>query len=385
MNKHENWPTDEEIDTLCSPGRSERWRGDGRQYDRDTVRLVLQSQPPMMKVADVHEVTRGLEALLFPENPNKPRYLADVMKAAEERLRALAARPTQPNERSAIGKPRWPAPDLLERVKSSIRNDLGLIATEHQALMVIDALSRDGASLEARDAEASLACARSTDKAAFMDGARWMAAIKSHWPVAAPAPTLPAEESLVCLSEGLTKDLLNHCPYALRSNPDGGPENLAESLDMTFRRMEQILEGREYGTPGGVDVTLPLRQRLFGRTDRRKLAEVVAEAVRQLDASGRGTSTADVIRDAAEVLSAIPSFLVALESAENKEPLQPGNLRKLVRAARAYRAPVEAWMYLHDGMVYGPDNLPTVVPACKRWPKESVTEPWTEVPLIAGG
>jgi hypothetical protein len=33
--------TDEQIDTICAPGRASRWKCDGRQYDRDTVRLVL--------------------------------------------------------------------------------------------------------------------------------------------------------------------------------------------------------------------------------------------------------------------------------------------------------------------------------------------------------
>ena len=32
--------TDEQIDLMCSPGRAQRWRGDGRQYDRDTARLI---------------------------------------------------------------------------------------------------------------------------------------------------------------------------------------------------------------------------------------------------------------------------------------------------------------------------------------------------------
>ncbi len=33
--------TDEQIDAICAPGRAARWKCDGRQYDRDTVRLVL--------------------------------------------------------------------------------------------------------------------------------------------------------------------------------------------------------------------------------------------------------------------------------------------------------------------------------------------------------
>lgn len=33
-------PTDEQIDVICAPGRAKRWTGDGRQYDRETVRLV---------------------------------------------------------------------------------------------------------------------------------------------------------------------------------------------------------------------------------------------------------------------------------------------------------------------------------------------------------
>ena len=32
--------TDEQIDAVCAPGRAERWKGDGRQYDRDTARLI---------------------------------------------------------------------------------------------------------------------------------------------------------------------------------------------------------------------------------------------------------------------------------------------------------------------------------------------------------
>lgn len=34
-------PTEEWIDAICEPGRNRRWKGDGRQYDRDTVRRVL--------------------------------------------------------------------------------------------------------------------------------------------------------------------------------------------------------------------------------------------------------------------------------------------------------------------------------------------------------
>lgn len=33
--------TDEWIDAVCSPGREKRWHGDGRQYDRDTARLIV--------------------------------------------------------------------------------------------------------------------------------------------------------------------------------------------------------------------------------------------------------------------------------------------------------------------------------------------------------
>jgi hypothetical protein len=33
---------DEHIDAICQPGRAARWKGDGRQYDRDTVKLVLE-------------------------------------------------------------------------------------------------------------------------------------------------------------------------------------------------------------------------------------------------------------------------------------------------------------------------------------------------------
>lgn len=32
--------TDEQIDLICSPGRAKRWNNDGRQYDRDTARLI---------------------------------------------------------------------------------------------------------------------------------------------------------------------------------------------------------------------------------------------------------------------------------------------------------------------------------------------------------
>lgn len=32
--------TDEQIDALCKPGRASRWNGDGRQYDRDTARII---------------------------------------------------------------------------------------------------------------------------------------------------------------------------------------------------------------------------------------------------------------------------------------------------------------------------------------------------------
>ena len=33
--------SDAEIDAICAPDRDKRWKGDGRQYDRDTVRLAL--------------------------------------------------------------------------------------------------------------------------------------------------------------------------------------------------------------------------------------------------------------------------------------------------------------------------------------------------------
>jgi len=32
--------TDSQIDSICAPGRPARWHGDGRQYDRDTARLI---------------------------------------------------------------------------------------------------------------------------------------------------------------------------------------------------------------------------------------------------------------------------------------------------------------------------------------------------------
>jgi hypothetical protein len=35
--------TDPQIDDICGPGRALRWKHDGRQYDRDTVRLVLRT------------------------------------------------------------------------------------------------------------------------------------------------------------------------------------------------------------------------------------------------------------------------------------------------------------------------------------------------------
>jgi hypothetical protein len=33
--------TDEWIDSVCAPNRAKRWHGDGRQYDRDTARLLF--------------------------------------------------------------------------------------------------------------------------------------------------------------------------------------------------------------------------------------------------------------------------------------------------------------------------------------------------------
>lgn len=33
--------TDEWIDRVCAPGRAKRWHDDGRQYDRDTARLII--------------------------------------------------------------------------------------------------------------------------------------------------------------------------------------------------------------------------------------------------------------------------------------------------------------------------------------------------------
>lgn len=36
-----HYMTVEQIDEICAAGRATRWQGDGRQYDRDTARLVL--------------------------------------------------------------------------------------------------------------------------------------------------------------------------------------------------------------------------------------------------------------------------------------------------------------------------------------------------------
>jgi hypothetical protein len=41
--------TDQSIDQICQPGRKDRWKDDGRQYDRDTVRLVIAAIAPKEK------------------------------------------------------------------------------------------------------------------------------------------------------------------------------------------------------------------------------------------------------------------------------------------------------------------------------------------------
>src|SRR5574343_898896 len=46
--------TDQEIDALLAPGREQRWRGDGRQYDRDTARLVLEHVNAQLTEAKDH-------------------------------------------------------------------------------------------------------------------------------------------------------------------------------------------------------------------------------------------------------------------------------------------------------------------------------------------
>lgn len=43
--------SDKDIDALCAPGRASRWNGDGRQYDRDTVRLALDHFAPTSLLA----------------------------------------------------------------------------------------------------------------------------------------------------------------------------------------------------------------------------------------------------------------------------------------------------------------------------------------------
>lgn len=50
--------TEEQIDAICAPGRAERWKGDGRQYDRDTVRLVLEALAASGEAALVPDVRK---------------------------------------------------------------------------------------------------------------------------------------------------------------------------------------------------------------------------------------------------------------------------------------------------------------------------------------
>jgi len=107
--------TDEQIDAVCAPGRAERWKGDGRQYDRDTARLIERAILAAVIAAHTAKVLEDVEPVgyIHPEDIKNiavsdvehceiyskpfravylPLYPAHTVAALKSRADALAAR-----------------------------------------------------------------------------------------------------------------------------------------------------------------------------------------------------------------------------------------------------------------------------------------------------
>jgi hypothetical protein len=345
MSQEPNWrPTPEQIDDVCVPGRSLRWKGDGRQYDRDTVQLAMKAFIPeaVMSASAVQAQMHHLAELLY-ENPDQARGLGQVVGRAVEALKDrhfsgategswvsphCVSRLTRelheamngkveddkvPNLYTAVaqakkllsefGEDRTFERDvLISRLQAAMEGELdGMSLANDKARAIVDHLAASGAVDDLythRQAwrKALEACAA---------GLPWNPEDASYWKHELEA----FDRTMKRVLGGEIGDdwranaahLLDNCPHAIRVRPGNGPEDLLQSLVVTFTGMQhQIADSRK-----GWD-------RVMAEFERRK-APVKLDAEAELreilqDVVAEGTSmiSTKTLRRAIEVLAKTP-------------------------------------------------------------------------------
>ena len=126
--------TDEQIDAVCAPGRAERWKGDGRQYDRDTARLIERAILAAVIATHTAKVLEDVEPFVFEEYP----YHCEAMGCGLEDRNI-----TDRYEAMAYGWER-----AMERAAEAIPDDLYPAHTVAALKSRVDALAARVAELE---------------------------------------------------------------------------------------------------------------------------------------------------------------------------------------------------------------------------------------------
>ncbi|SFF15181.1 DUF4406 domain-containing protein [Paracidovorax wautersii] len=134
---------DTEIDALCQPGRAERWKGDGRQYDRDTVRLVLAAAAPHAAGVQLAGTREGRIYVAGPMT-DLPELNFPAFHAAAADLRARGLAVVNPAEHGIVEGAEW---------ADYLHYDLGRLST-CSSIYLLPGWSRSrGAALEAMCAQ----------------------------------------------------------------------------------------------------------------------------------------------------------------------------------------------------------------------------------------